>query len=156
MGNYKMYKINKPVAKVVEAFLTDLREDDRRELFAIGNDVKKELEESIKFSAECWAAFTEDNKPIVIFGRTMIPDRDGALIWCVGTDRIEDYWYPFLRHSRNILRKWAEEYGTLFNAVADFNTPHMRWLSWLGAKFGNEINVNGETFLPFTIEREDI
>ena len=156
MANYKLYKIVKAEKIVIDAFLAELREDDRRELFAIGNNVRKELEESINFSAECWAAFTDDDKPIVIFGRTMLPERDGALIWCVGTDRIEDYWYPFLRHSRNILRKWAEEYGTLFNVVAEFNNPHMRWLSWLGAKFGKEIEVNGETFLPFTIESEDI
>lgn len=156
MAEYKLYKVDKPRAEIVDAFLAELRNDDRRELLAIGSDVRKELEESIKFSAECWAAFTKDNEPIVIFGRTMLPERDGALIWCVGTDRLQDYWFPFLRQSRHILQVWANEYGTLFNAVAEFNTQHLRWLSWLGARFGEERKMNGEIFLPFTIESEDI
>lgn len=157
MAKYKIIKLNKADNDFVDKFLQDIREDDRRELFAMTEDIRREIMESITFSAECYAAVTEETaEPIVVFGRVMQPARDGALIWCLGTDKLQEYWFPFLRESRRILHGWAAEYDVLYNVVADFNTIHMRWLSWLGAKFHSSFDKNGATFIHFTIDKEDI
>ena len=153
---YKLIRVVRPFEALLDAFEGNIRPNDKRELLAANTSVREELEDSIHCAAECWVVVTEDDEPLVIFGRTPVVGHAGNLIWCIGTNKLQDFWFPFIRVSRKILRKWAHEHGVLYNAVGSFNTESMRWLSWLGASFGQTIEMGGEEFVCFELYEEDM
>lgn len=132
-----------------------LREEDKREIAAYTNDGRKEVIDSLYMSDECWAAFTKQKRELIVaWGIRRVQGRSGRLIWCLGTYRMRDYWFPFSGQSRKLLWKWRRRYKVLYNAVALFNTQAIRWLEWCGATFQEPIDVAGEIFLPFEIREE--
>jgi len=149
--NYRLIRIYEPTTAFLEAFSKNIREADKRELEALNTSIIDEIKDSITCSDECYAALTDDGEPIVVYGRTFVENRPGCLIWCLGTNKLKDYWRPFARESRKQLQYWAEKYGPLFNAVGAFNTEAIRWLDWCGATFGPDFIRGDELFRYFVI-----
>lgn len=153
---YLLFHMEKPSDAFLDAFEGNIRPNDRKELLAVNTTVKKELSESITGSEECYAVTTDTKEPLALFGRKKIEDYPGNLIWCVGTNRLREFWFPFIRESRKVLREWAHKHGVLYNAVGSFNTEAMRWLSWLGADFTSTVEIGGEDFFCFELREENI
>lgn len=153
---YRLKRISEPVDELLDAFEGNIRAADKKELLAISDSVRDEIKDSIICSEECWLAETENGDPIVIYGRTLVEGREGCLIWCLGTNKLKDYWRPFARESRKQLQLWAQEYGPLWNAVGVFNDEAIRWLEWCGATFGLDFPRGSETFRTFCICEGDL
>lgn len=153
---YIIKRISEPSDAFLSAFEGNIRDSDKRELIACGNSVYDEIKDSIICSDECWSAETENGEPIVVYGRTKVEGQIGTLIWCLGTNKLNDYWRPFARESRKQLQKWAEEHGPLWNAVGVFNEDSIRWLSWCGATFGFDFQRGSEMFRSFCICEGDL
>lgn len=135
-------------------FEGSLRDADRRELNAACGDVWTAIDTSILHSEICYRVTGDKGQPIVLYGRSIVENTPGRLIWCVATEMMKPYEREFARVSRRILRDWADEFGILWNAVGEFNEPAIRWLKWCGAEFGNPLEMGGETFIRFYIRRK--
>jgi len=135
-------------------FHDTLREDDKRELIAAEGSTEKAIRTSIESSEDCFAVTGEHGEPLVLYGKCVIENIPGRMIWCMATTELKPYEREFARVSRRILQGWAEEYGILWNAVGDFNEPAKRWLRWCGAEFGNPLVLSGELFIRFYIRRK--
>lgn len=153
---YSLIRVERPSEALLDDFDRNIRPNDKRELLAANTGVREEIEDSIYCADECWAVINAENEYLAVFGRTKVVGYAGNLIWCVGTNKLQRYWFPFVRESRKVLREWAHEYGVLYNAVGSFNTESMRWLSWLGASFGQTIEMGGEEFVCFELYEEDM
>lgn len=131
-----------------------LRDADRRELAAACGDAWTGIDTSILHSEVCYRVTGGKGQPIVLYGRSIVENAPGRLIWCVATEMMKPYEREFARVSRRILRDWADEFGILWNAVGEFNEPAIRWLKWCGAEFGKPLEMGGELFIRFYIRRK--
>lgn len=129
-------------------YVTDnLREADRREAFALAEDVPGAVRASWEMSPK---PLTVDvnGVPAAITGTTPVADGVGC-IWMVGTDQIKFASRPFLRTSRELLNQVSDGYSLVFNYMDERNTAHIRWVSWLGFTFINRHERFGRLGLPF-------
>ena len=124
-----------------------LRLADRREVIAFtGKDVKTGLTLAFNESTKCWSV-TLDDEPIAIFGYCETAD-SSANIWLLGTDKIKDIKWQFLRESRKWLKTIVSEFDRVW-AIADVrNKAHTNWYQWLGFKVTTTVNM-GPFNLPF-------
>ena len=124
-----------------------LRLADRREIIAhSGHSPKTGLEDAVRLSEACWTVMLED-EPIALFGYTS-DTMDGANVWMLGSDKIQDIKWQFLRESKTWLKNIAKDFNRLW-AVADVrNTLHTKWYEWLGFVVTTTIH-QGPYDLPF-------
>ena len=149
---YKIERCRKREPEFIDRFIRDIRPEDSRELSVITGDFRQELTESLENSEDAFKVTEPDGTPLVLFGN--FPQENGRLIWCVGTKAMRRHERSFTRVSRKIILRWAEMYWRLYNCVACFNDPSIRWLTWLGAEFTQPFSVNGELFMRFEIRRK--
>ena len=140
----------------LRSMATSLRPTDRLEIFCLTDAFGKELFNSVKNSVECYKVQANDGRPYALFGAVLVPGQEGALVWCVCSVFIQEKWLAFARESRRILRRWAEEYGVLYNVVAGFNSRAIAWLAWCGARLfePQPLGRHGEMFRRFEIRKE--
>lgn len=140
----------------ISYFVEKMRPADKREIESITTaSIEEELKDSIESSSKCFVGIGEQQEPIVLYG--VVESDYGGMIWCVGTNYFEEYKKPFVRESRRIIAGWLARYKRLYNAVAAFNTPAIRWLKSLGAEFSLSFNteVNNEKFYFFEIKERE-
>lgn len=147
--DHKIERCRKREPEFIEKFLLDMRDEDRRELSVVTGNCRQELIESLENSEDAFRVVEPDGTPLVLFGN--VPQNDGRLIWCVATNSIHRHERQFALVSRKILMRWAKMYGRLYNCVACFNEPAIRWLRWMGAEFTRPFYVNGVLFMRFEI-----
>lgn len=68
--------------------------------------------------------------------------------WLISTERVEQFPREFLRVCRPEVADMLDRHGSLINYVDARNTAAMRWLRWLGFKFGEAVPY-GHAGLPF-------
>lgn len=124
-----------------------LRLADRREVIAhSGHGAKVGLEIALDSSDECWSVEYKD-EPIAMFGY-LLDSSNGANVWMLGSDKIQDIKWQFLRESKHWLNTIAKDFDRLW-AVADVrNTTHANWYRWLGFDITATIHA-GPFGLPF-------
>lgn len=71
-----------------------------------------------------------------------------AYLWLFSTDAVEDHKFLFIRHSQIEVKKMLEEWPVITGYCQASNQRSKRWLTWLGASFGES---GRQDFLPFTI-----
>ena len=94
-----------------------------------------------------WAGFTQD-KLVCVWG--LIPPTllsDQAYLWLYTTEAISGHEFLFVRHSQLAVAKMLKEHPIIIGHAAVGNTRGIRWLRWLGAKFGEP---EGQ-LIPFVI-----
>lgn len=129
------------------ALASNLRLADRREVIAYtGESPRNGVERARYQSDECWTVTLED-EPIAMFGYCTDSD-DSVNVWMLGSDKIQDIRWQFLRESKTWLKRLMKDYGRAW-AVADVrNTVHKDWYEWLGFDIITTINA-GPFNLPF-------
>ena len=137
--------------KWINVFEKRLRPADRRELIAVHGYAYQAIAQSVTTSEDAYRVTGKNDEPLVLYGKCVIENLPGRLIWCMATTDLKPYQREFARVSREILRKWADKYGILWNYVGDFNEPAKRWLQWCGADFGEPLEMGGEKFVRFYI-----
>ena len=131
------------------ALAPNLRKADKREMLAATGKVgASSLEKGIRDCDECWCLELED-EPVALYGY-----RDGgdgsAFIWLMGSDRINDITWQFLRQSKNTIKYVTKKYHTLWSLSDIRNTKHQEWYEWLGFKVIKEVTA-GPFNLPFNL-----
>lgn len=136
-----------------------LRTEDRAEIAALsGKDPAALLVESVRVSWEA-TTYRADGAliciggvaPLSLIGSTGVP-------WLMGTDLVPKHRRAFMRHSREAMPRWLARYPTLRNVVDARYAEAIRWLRWLGFRFGEPVivGVAGLPFLPFEMEADRV
>ena len=125
----------------------NLREADKREIIAgTGALLQDTLDDGIRTSEECWTVVLED-EPIAIYGYRDTDD-GSAYIWMLGSDKILDIRWQFLRATKNTINQIIKKYESLWSLSYAKNTVHSDWYKWAGFKIMKTIDI-GPFNLPF-------
>lgn len=110
---------------------------------------EKTMDFCLLMSTCIWAGFI-DGKLACIWG--VIPPTlmsNQAYLWLYTTDVIKEHQFVLVRHSQMVIEEILEEYPSIVGHAIIGSTKSIRWLKWLGAKFGTPQG----TGLPFRITR---
>ena len=106
------------------------------------------LRNCIDRSAPLWAGFV-DGEFVCTWGLippTILSDR--AYLWLHCTPALEGNEFAFVRHSQVVIEEMLKDYPIIQGHTFADNTRAIRWLRWLGAKFGEpEEGVRSFTIL---------
>lgn len=100
-------------------------------------------------STVIWAGFI-NNKLACIWG--VIPPSlmsHQAYLWLYTTDVINGHEFVLVRHSQRVIEEILKEYPSIVGHALMGADKSIRWLKWLGAKFGPPQG----TGIPFRISR---
>lgn len=133
-----------------------LRRDDIEEIkAAVGAEPLAVLKQGMIISDPCYTVLDMEDSPLAVFGVIGDSCRPSVgRIWLLGSDRLVQYSYTFLRYSREWIEKLHESYPTLWNYIDARNEVHIRWLKWCGFTFLRRIEKHGvEQRLFYEFER---
>ena len=142
---------------IVKEIVANIRTQDKDEMAYCGiDDLCYGLEHSVDYSTECYIATNDKGKILCVFGVSRIIHAEyGRPVWLIGTKDMIGYSKEFVIHSRNIIDRWLEKYGQLYNFVSETNTQSIRWLKSIGAVFymPQKYGTHGEKISLFVLEQ---
>ena len=119
----------------------------------LSDEETKILEQYLTFSAKLYIG-SVDGKMCCAWG--VVPPSlmsDRAYLWLFSTDAVEQYKFLFVRYSQKAIAEILEEWP-IITGYCEVNSPRsIRWLKWLGAKFGEPIKGKEAWFRPFEIRK---
>lgn len=135
---------------------SDLREQDKEDLEALGDDAVFGIMSSMKYDEETWLYRNDKGEMLCIFGFSRPnPGAPGRNIWMVGTNKLYDGYVKELlfKEARYMIFGWVARFGLLYNAVYEKNKRSINYMKRvLGAIFVPEDLVyNGNVFKQFYI-----
>ncbi|UFS66940.1 hypothetical protein LO749_20830 [Paracoccus denitrificans] len=132
----------------VKEIETGLRAEDRRELEDIaGRPAIQSLLMGALCGEPCLSLWSHGGEPLALL--TIIrTGLDRGTIALSGTAAIERFSIPFLRGSRDVLRRVQGDYSLLYNVCDARNEVHRRWLRWLGFNELREVPGYGAGKIP--------
>lgn len=98
------------------------------------------LDDCIRRSCPLWSGFV-DGEFVCTWGLiapTLMSDK--AYLWLHCAPALEGNEFLFVRHSQVALEKMLEDYPIIQGHTLEGNASAIRWLRWLGAKFGDPEN----------------
>lgn len=110
---------------------------------------RKTMDFCLLMSVEIWAGFI-NGELACIWG--VIPPSlmsNQAYLWLYTTDVIKEHQFTLVRHSQLVIEGLLEEYESIVGHAIVGSDKSIRWLKWLGAKFGSPQG----TGIPFRISR---
>lgn len=140
-----------------DALVLPLRRADRDEIEALtGRNPRAVLVESVEASAKAWAGLA-DGTLVCLFG--VVPKSLVGITgipWLLGSDDVCAYSRQFLRRNRAYVDVMLADFPYLINVVDARNAVSIRWLKWLGFRFGQPVpmGVRGLPFIPFDMSME--
>lgn len=102
-------------------------------------------------STELWVGFNNDQL-VCIWG--LVPPTllaDYAYLWLYTTPMLEGNEFFFVRHSQRVMEDMLTRYPIIVGHTKGDVPGQLRWLSWLGARFGERDESNG--LIPFQIRK---
>lgn len=143
----------------VEHVAKNLREADRIEACRITNsaDAIRAVVESSRASRFTLVGLESGTTPVAVAGVSPSSAVGIGVPWLVGTDRITEKPFQFLRKAKSVLEMMFEKsgYDHFYNVVDAENLVHQQWLTWVGAEFAPEPRqINGYDFFEFSIRRD--
>lgn len=117
----------------VRAIVPRMREDDRREVVALGETVETAVLLAVTLSAgDAWLV-TFDGEPAAIFGVVPCSLLMGhAVPWLLTTPVIDRFPKTFYKVSRTVLAQLRERYSLLGNMIDVRYKKSLRWARRLG------------------------
>lgn len=115
----------------------------------LDEDGQKTMDFCLLMSVTIWGCFVDD-KPICIYG--VIPPTlmsRQAYLWLYTTDYLKEHQFVLVRHSQMVIQEILKEYPSICGHAIMGADKSIRWLKWLGAKFGPPQG----TAIPFRITR---
>lgn len=116
------------------------------ELDAVG---KQTMEFCLKMSVTIWAGFINDALAGIwgVIPPTLLSAQ--AYLWLYSTDVMAEHEFRLVRHSQLVIEGILEEYQSIVGHAVIGSDRSIRWLKWLGAKFGPPQG----TLVPFRISK---
>lgn len=146
-----MIEIRKPEKEDCYVLASNMREQDKNELEALGVKPLDALLEGLNSNIECHTVL-EDGKILAMFG---LNDVGYAIVpWMLGSYEIEKNKKFVCHWGKVVIRRWLEKYAYLSNVVHSENSVSIRWLKYLGATFEKEIHFDKHLFIPFHFLKE--
>ena len=111
---------------------------------------QKAMDFCLLMSTYMWAGFV-DGKLACIWG--VIPPSlmsVQAYLWLYTTNVIEEHQFLLVRHSQMVIKEILQEYPSIVGHATIGAGKSLRWLKWLGARFGHPAG----TLIPFRISRD--
>lgn len=126
-----------------------LRTADQEEVVAAtGSSPTMALYRGHISSTECFTMY-DSTETLGMFGYRVVEPKLVASVWLLGTDRLLNHRWEFLRRSRTWIDYFNTKADLLYNTVDLRNTTHIRWLEWLGFRFVRVIPDHGPFHKPF-------
>jgi hypothetical protein len=109
----------------------------------------KTMDFCLRMSVIIWAGFINDELAGIwgIIPPTMLSYQ--AYLWLYSTDVMAEHEFRLVRHSQVVIEKILDEYPSIVGHAVIGSDRSIRWLKWLGAKFGPPQG----TLVPFRISR---
>ncbi len=117
---------------------------------AFDADGRKTMDFCLLMSASIWAG-SIDGVLACIWG--VIPPTllsNQAYLWLYTTDAIKGHEFVLVRHSQLVIEGILEEYPSIVGHAIIGSDKSIRWLKWLGAKFGQPQGLA----IPFRISKD--
>ena len=114
-----------------------------------GDDGWKTMDFCLLMSVEIWVGLI-DGELACIWG--VIPPSlmsHQAYLWLYTTDVIKEHQFILVRHSQMVIEQLLKDYTSIVGHAIVGSEKSIRWLKWLGAKFGTPQG----TGIPFRISR---
>jgi len=126
----------------------DFRSIIRRSAVADRPDACETLADFYRRSSYTWIGVADDIVACIwgLIPPTILSDR--AYLWMLTTDLVDEHKFIFVRYSRLAMDEMLKHYPTIVGHVEATQTRSIRWLRWLGARYGNP---QGK-MIPFWIE----
>lgn len=107
----------------------------------------KTLDACLGFATHLWIG--EINDKIACAWGLVPPSllSDEAYLWLFSTSAVDEHKFIFVRYSQRLIEEMLRIYPTIVGVTDAKAVDSIRWLKWLGAKFGPP---QGK-YLPFTI-----
>ncbi len=133
-----------------------LRDDDRREIEALGMNPVYATEMSFLGSDEAYTG-SVDGVPTMIFGVGGTPLSDEASVWALGTPLCEKVPLIMVRFGRKAVRSFLQDYPVLTNHCDSRYKKTIKWLKLLGFQVGEPepYGEKGALFCKLIIQKED-
>lgn len=115
----------------------------------LDSEGEKTMDFCLLMSVEIWAGFI-NGRLACIWG--VIPPSlmsSQAYLWLHTTDVIKGHEFVLVRHSQMVIKEILDEYPSIVGHAIIGSSKSIRWLKWLGAKFGPPQG----TGIPFRITR---
>jgi hypothetical protein len=112
-------------------------------------DTQEIMRRSIMNSSRVWAGSVDD-KLVCCWG--LIPPSflsDTAYLWLYTTEQLHEHVFVFIRQSQRAVEEVLKAYPIIVGHCDTTNPKAIRWLHWLGARFGDPQG----RLIPFRIER---
>ena len=129
----------------------DMCEQDKIEMWCF--DRSSPIEDTInsyKKSVVCMTIVHEE--PIAMFG-IMPVNMSSGILWMLTTDGLRDgkFGRPFVRNCKRWFNEMLEMYPLLYGMVDTRNKESIRWLTYLGTEWGEDIlcGIDKVPFKPF-------
>src|SRR5262245_64364409 len=92
----------------------------------------------ISMATIIWAGFINDRLACIwgVIPPTLMSDQ--AYLWLYTTDVVEEHQFVLVRHSQMVIQDLLKEYSSLCGHAMMGSEKSIRWLKWLGAKFGRQ------------------
>lgn len=149
-------KFEKPTLAMVEHIAANMRDEDRREVWASSNSTPYEALFNGWNASHLVTVVTVNNIPCVMLGLVKRDVLSGhGVPWLLGTEGALKHRRQFLKLSPPVIEEMLNVCPVLYNYVHVENTLSIVWLRWLGFTIMNPepYGANGELFHKFFIER---
>ncbi len=147
-----MIYIRASIKEDIPNILEGMREEDIEECSITGFTPKENLEQGLK-SKLCYTGII-NGKPEFMFGSVRHSDSIG-IAWLLGTHKIEEHKRDFITTTPLMWKTISGDYSYLTNFIPSSNKKYIRWVESSGAKFEDEVEVNGTMMRQFTYEVVD-
>jgi hypothetical protein len=137
-----------------ELLVANMRDDDRKEIEALGMSPLGSMEHSIKHSHFAKTVVVE-GEIAIIFGAVFTSVLTGkAMPWFCTSKVVDKHLMWFARYTKRYLPLYFSRYECLENIVDARYNKSINWLKWLGFKVDPPIQVEpyGEMFCKFTLK----
>lgn len=116
----------------------------------LAEDDMSAINKCLELTTHLWAGMV-DGEFVCTWG--LIPPTllsTEAYLWLYCTEAIKDHEFIFVRWSQKAVEEMLERYPLLVGLASVDNARGIRWLKWLGAKFG----VPQGKAIPFQIRKK--
>jgi hypothetical protein len=141
----------------IRPLAANMRQADVDEVFASGGQSPAgALSYSIRHSSHAWTGLI-DGKPVLMFGIVDANILTGTGVpWLLATPEIETRQREFLKRSIGFRDQLLGRYSVLRNFVDVRNVVSIRWLTWLGFKLLDRVEMRGHEFRLFELRSSDV
>jgi len=139
----------------------NLREQDAVEMAALGyvgqTSLRRMVDVAVRISL-LKATIMVDGQLACIFGVSPINTAAGlGAVWLLATPHGQRHAKALTRRARPYIDEMLTLFPLMTNLVHQENTASRRWLTMLGAKFGEPVLMsNGATFIPFEMRADHV